>query len=85
MESISDGQSPYSADDLFDDILWYITCLIDEKMKDIQNSMPEPYSVFLNHVIQNKIPLVTFNYDLIIEKTIRSIASDFRYGLEEPT
>ena len=83
MESVSDNKGSYSADDIFENLLWYITCLIDEKTKDIKNSIPKEYSIFLEHVFKNKIPLVTFNYDLIIENVLHSLGHDFKYGLEE--
>ncbi len=83
MESVSDNKGSYSADEIFGNLLWYITCLIDEKTKDIINSIPEEYSLFLEHVFKNKIPLITFNYDLIIENVLHILGHDFKYGLEE--
>ncbi|MCH8914410.1 MAG: SIR2 family protein [Thaumarchaeota archaeon] len=83
MESVSDKNESYSADDIFDNLLWYITCLINEKTTDIVKRIPKEYSTFLKHVHKNNYPIITFNYDLIVENTLHNIDLDFQYGIEE--
>ena len=83
MESISDKRGAYSADDLFENVLWYVTCLIDEKTKGTAKKMPKEYSIFLNHLRKNQCPIITFNYDLIVENSLHRLGFDFQYGVEE--
>ena len=85
MESVSDSKGAYSAENIFKNILWYITCLIEEKTKDYLDSMPEEYSIFLNHLYKTQSPIITFNYDLIVEIVLQSMNKNFQYGLEENT
>ena len=83
MESVSDGDKPYSADDVFEQILWYVTCLLDYKTKDALNSIPEIYGSFLKSVFENHDTIITFNYDLVIETALQSLGIEYHYGLEE--
>lgn len=83
MESISDRNKPYSADDIFEEILWYVTCIIREKTKDAVDSIPKEYRLFLKSVFENQSEIVTFNYDLIVETVLQSLGIEYHYGLDE--
>ena len=83
MESVSDGEKPYSADDIFEQILWYVTCLLDHKTKDALNSIPKIYGSFLKSTFENNDTIITFNYDLVIETALQFLGIDYHYGLEE--
>ena len=55
MESMTESGS-YSADKIFDDLLWYVARLIKEKSSN-QNSIPIEYTNFLNHSIKTDLVL----------------------------
>ncbi len=82
MESVSDGK-PYSADDIFEQIIWYVTCLLDYKTKDALNIIPKSYDSFLKSSFENNDTIITFNYDLVLETALESFGMTYRYGLEE--
>ncbi len=81
MESMTESGS-YSADEIFDDLLWYVARLIKEKFPTV-NIIPIEYTNFLNHIYENKDSIITFNYDLLLESLLMSIGHDYRYGIDE--
>lgn len=82
MESMTENTN-YSADNIFDDLLWYIARSIKEKTFDDKITIPNEYSVFLASVYENKDTLITFNYDLLLEAILGSLGHGYSYGIDE--
>jgi len=82
MESMTE-KSNYSADDIFDDLLWYIARIIREKISDINNKIPDEYNSFLHSVYDNGESIITFNYDILLETILVSMGHGYRYGIDE--
>lgn len=82
MESMTESGN-YSADDIFNDMLWYIARLIQEKTFDNKLEIPTEYAQFLNYVFEKGDSLITFNYDLLLEMVLMSLGHDYRYGIDE--
>ena len=82
MESMTENFN-YSADDIFDDLLWYIARLIKEKTLDINTKILDAYQTFLNSVYDNRETIITFNYDILLETVLISLGYGYRYGIDE--
>ena len=81
MESMTES-GHYDAEDIFDDLLWYVSCLIKEKSSG-EKSIPLEYTNFLNHVYETNSSIITFNYDLILEELLLMTGTSYRYGIDQ--
>jgi len=81
MESMTESDN-YSADEIFEDLLWYIARLIKEK-SSTANTIPVEYTNFLNHVYENGDSIISFNYDLLLESLLMMTGNMYRYGIDE--
>lgn len=83
MESTTEESKPYSADDIFLNLLWFVTRLLKEKTIDSITKIPNEYSIFLKKLYKNNDSIITFNYDLLIESVLNSLNYRYRYGVDE--
>lgn len=83
MESITEGKKTYSAEDIFKNLLWYITRFLKEKTIETIDTIPSEYYIFLNKICKKEDTIITFNYDLVLEKVVTSLGHQYRYGVDE--
>lgn len=82
MESMTENFN-YSADVIFDDLLWYIARVIKERTLEINPTSLVPYQTFLDSVYHNEETIITFNYDILLETVLSSTGHGYRYGIDE--
>ncbi len=82
MESMTESDtSNYDAQNIYDDLQWFIlkTLKIYTKKK-----IPKGYYRFVKEILQSQDTVITFNYDLVLEKVFNDLKIPFDYGISEP-
>lgn len=70
----------YPAKDIFTDIQWFIVKILEQKTKAI---ISREYFRFLKDICSEEHTVITFNYDLVLEKVLERLKQRFRYGIEK--
>ena len=79
MEATTEDDESYPSNQIFKDLLWYLTRMLKERSKC---HIPKEYEKFIRYVHTNNFPIISFNYDLIIEKILRKIDVEWDYGFD---
>ena len=82
MESMTESDTDsYDAVNIFDDLRWFILKTLKETTK---KKIPKEYYDFVKEVLQPQDVIISFNYDLILERVLMDSKIPFDYGISEP-
>ena len=79
MEATTNDAETYPSSQIFSDLLWYIARVLKESAK---STVPVEYEKFVKYAYDNKCPVISFNYDLIIEEALRKLNIECDYGFD---
>lgn len=79
MESTTEGNRSYPSSRIFKDLLWYLARLLKERAKC---KIPPEYNKFVKYVHDNHFPIISFNYDMIIETVLHELGVNCDYGVD---
>ena len=77
MEATTKSDETYSSSQIFKDLLWFLTRMLKERSK---NTILSEYERFVKYAYYNKCPIISFNYDMIIEEVLRKLDVECDYG-----
>ena len=81
MESMTESDtSNYDAQNIYDDLQWFILKTLKEYTK---KKIPKGYYRFVKEILQPQDTIITFNYDLVLEKVFNDLKIPFDYGISE--
>ena len=82
MESMTESDtSSYDAENIYDDLQWFILKTLKESTK---KKIPKEYHKFVKEILQPQDVIISFNYDLVLEKVFSDSKIPFDYGISEP-
>ncbi len=82
MESTTESdESNYDAENIYNDLQWFILKTLKESTK---KKIPKEYEKFVKEILQPQDVIISFNYDLILEKTFIDSNISIDYGISEP-
>ena len=82
MESMTESNtSNYDAENIYEDLQWYILKTLKESTK---KKIPKEYYKFVKEIFQPKDVIISFNYDLILEKAFTDSKISIDYGISKP-
>ena len=73
------GEESYPSSEIFRDVLWYLVKLLET---DSKCRIPKEYEKFVKHVHENQFPIISFNYDMIIETVLFKLNANCDYGAD---
>jgi len=79
MEATEKDGNTYPSSQIFKDLLWYLAKMLQESSK---YTVPPEYEKFVKYLYSNNFPVVSFNYDLILEETLRKLDVECDYGFD---
>lgn len=80
MESMTESDSIYDAQNIYDDLQWFILKTLKESTK---KKTPKEYHIFVKEILQPQDTIISFNYDLVLEKVFSDEKIPFDYGISE--
>jgi len=81
MESMTELETNYDAQNIYDDLQWFILKTLKESTK---KKIPKPYHKFVKEILQPQDVIISFNYDLVLEKAFSESKIPFDYGISKP-
>ncbi len=82
MESMTESNtSNYDALNIYDDLQWFILKTLKEFTK---TKVSKEYHKFVKEILQPQDVIISFNYDLVLEKVFNELKIPFNYGISEP-
>ncbi|WP_299290171.1 SIR2 family protein [Nitrosopumilus sp.] len=82
MESMTESDAGnYDAEKIYNDLQWYILKTLKESTK---KKIPKEYQKFVKEMLQPEDVIISFNYDLILEKVLLDLKIQIDYGISDP-
>ena len=81
MESMTEADTRYDAQNIYDDLQWFILKTLKESTK---KKIPKGYYKFVKEILQPQDVIISFNYDLVLEKAFSESKIPFDYGISKP-